>query len=208
MPFSVKGSLAHCDAMRKPSLALAVLALAAASAVDAQLAPQGTVVEKGPGWGVATTTSTLTVRVAAIDAASRRMDVLRADGSTMGLVVASDVRRFDQVRVGDVIDVAFVESLVLELKKNGASVVARTEGGDTRRSMSGQAPGAVRQSEVSVLADVVAVDAASGTVTLRGPKATLALRIVDPKQLALVKPGDQVQATYTEAVAVSVDKVR
>jgi hypothetical protein len=36
----------------------------------------------------------------------------------------------------------------------------------------------------------------------------MALRIRDPKQLALVKPGDQVQATYTEAVAVSIDTVR
>jgi hypothetical protein len=194
--------------MRKLARALAALALAAASPVDAQLTPQGTVVQTGPGWGVATTTTTATVRVAAIDAPSRRMDVLRADGSTMGLVVGSDVRKLDQVRVGDVIDVAFVESLVLELRKNGAAVVARSEGGDTRRGPSGEAPSAVRQSEVSVLADVVAVDPATSTVTLRGPKATLALRITDPKQLALVKPGDQVQATYTEAVAVSVDKVR
>ena len=195
--------------MRNPARALALLSLAAiTSAAVAQLTPHGTAVQTGPGWGVATTTTTMTVRVAAIDAASRRMDVLRTDGSIMGLVVGSDVRKLDQVRVGDVIDVAFVESLVLELRKNGAAVVARSEGGDTKRSMSGGAPNAVRQSEVSVLADVVAVDPTTSTVTLRGPKATLALRIVDPKQLALVKPGDQVQATYTEAVAVSVDKVR
>ena len=37
------------------------------------------------------------------------------------------------------------------------------------------------------------------------PKQTVDLRIKDPNQLKLVKVGDQVEATYTEALAVSVE---
>jgi Cu/Ag efflux protein CusF len=43
------------------------------------------------------------------------------------------------------------------------------------------------------------------TVTLRGPKQTVTLKVRDPKQLKLVKAGDQVEATYTEAAAISVE---
>jgi hypothetical protein len=56
-----------------------------------------------------------------------------------------------------------------------------------------------------VVADVVAVNAKSRTITLRGPKQTVNLRLRDPKQVELIKVGDQVEATYTEAAAVSVE---
>jgi hypothetical protein len=60
-------------------------------------------------------------------------------------------------------------------------------------------------SRVTVVADVVAVNARTQTLTLRGPQRTVNLRVPDPKQFALVKVGDQVEATFTEAVAVAVE---
>jgi len=188
------------------AIAPLVLALAMAAPVEAQ--PPETVVETGPGWGVATTTTLASARVAAIDPASRRVELLLADGRILALVAGAEVRRLSEIRVGDVVDVAFVESLALELRKDGKALVTRSEGTDTRRAPSSAAPAGVRQSDVTVLADVVAVNAATGVVTLRGPQATIDLRINDPAQLALVKPGDKVQATYSEAVAVSIDRVR
>jgi hypothetical protein len=41
-------------------------------------------------------------------------------------------------------------------------------------------------------------------VTLKGPQRTVELKVRDPEQFKLVKKGDQVQATYTEAVAIAV----
>ena len=52
-------------------------------------------------------------------------------------------------------------------------------------------------------ADVTAVDAKTQTITLRGPQRTVELRVPDKKQFEGVKVGDQVEARYTEAVAVS-----
>jgi hypothetical protein len=52
---------------------------------------------------------------------------------------------------------------------------------------------------------VVAVDAKRQVITLRGPKRTVELKVRDPNQFKLVKVGDQVEATYTEALAVSVE---
>jgi hypothetical protein len=59
--------------------------------------------------------------------------------------------------------------------------------------------------EVTVTADVVAVNTKTKTVTLRGPKGrTVDVHVGDPQQLKSVRRGDQVQAVYTEALAVSV----
>ena len=68
------------------------------------------------------------------------------------------------------------------------------------------AGGAGRQ--VTIVADVVDVDAAKQTITLRGPKRTVELKIPDPEQFKRVAKGDQVEATYTQAVAVVVEPAK
>ena len=58
---------------------------------------------------------------------------------------------------------------------------------------------------MTVTADVVAVNAAAKTVTLKGPKGhTVDLMVDDPDRLKKIKKGDRVEAVYTEAMAVSV----
>ena len=42
------------------------------------------------------------------------------------------------------------------------------------------------------------------TVTLRGPKQTVTLKVLDPAQFKNITAGDQVEATYTEALALAV----
>ena len=173
------------------------------------VAPSGAVaVETGPGWGVATLSTVTAARVVAIDPASRRVDLLLQDGRTIGLVAGAEVRRLDAVSPGDVVDVAYTHALVLQLRKEGAQVVGRSEQSDVRRGPSSAAPSAVAQNETTVLADVMAVDRSTGIITLRGPNRTLDLQLRDQQQVARVQPGDQVLATYSEAVAVSIDRVR
>jgi hypothetical protein len=59
--------------------------------------------------------------------------------------------------------------------------------------------------QVEVTADVIAVNAKTQTVTLRGPKQVVDLKVRDPEQLKLIKVGDQIQAVYTQALALSVE---
>jgi hypothetical protein len=52
----------------------------------------------------------------------------------------------------------------------------------------------------------VAVDAAAQKVSVKNRQGEIIdLRVRDPEQLKLVKKGDQIQATFTEAVAVSME---
>ena len=59
--------------------------------------------------------------------------------------------------------------------------------------------------QVTVVADVVGVNKAKQTIRLRGVERTIDLKVRDPNQFKLVKVGDQVEATFTEAVALSVE---
>jgi Cu/Ag efflux protein CusF len=55
-----------------------------------------------------------------------------------------------------------------------------------------------------ITANVTAVDTKANTVTLRGPERTVTVAVKDPAMMAAVKVGDQVEATFTEALLVSV----
>jgi hypothetical protein len=57
---------------------------------------------------------------------------------------------------------------------------------------------------VTIVADVVDINPATQTITLRGPQRTVELKVRDPEQFKLIAKGDQVEATYTEAVAIEV----
>ena len=69
-------------------------------------------------------------------------------------------------------------------------------------------PAGVAGHKVTVVADVVNVDPQTQTVTLRGPERTVDLKVRDPNQFALIAKGDQVQATYAQALAVKVERVK
>ena len=189
---------------------LAVLLAALAGGASAQMYnPKGaTVVETSPGRGVASTTRLVSARVTHVDVPARIVDLELGDGRVFTVVAGSEVRNLEQLKPGDVVNVAYVESLVLQLRKNGAAVVTRTESRDLKRAPAGATPAAVAQKQETIVADVLAVDASTGDVTLRGPERTVTLRIRDPQQLALIQPGDQVEATFTDALAVSVDPAR
>ena len=97
-----------------------------------------------------------------------------------------------------------LEAVTIELRK-GSGIRERVESTTSDRAAPGAKPGGMVASRVTVIADVVAVNARTQTLTLRGPQRTVNLRVPDPKQFAVVKVGDQVEATFTEAVAVAVE---
>src|SRR5436190_1550303 len=67
--------------------------------------------------------------------------------------------------------------------------------------------GAVAE-HVKVTADVTAVDQKTHMVTLKGPKQEVDLYVADPAQLKLIKVGDQIEAEYTQALAITVEPAK
>jgi hypothetical protein len=191
-----------------PLAATLVAALMAAPALaQASKSEGGAVVTTEPGKGTAAVAVTAAASVEAIDIANRVVTLKGPQGKVFEVVAGPEVRNFDQIKVGDEVRVRYLEAVTLELKKGGGGVRERVESGDAARAKAGEKPGAAEVRRVTVVADVTAVDPKTQTVTLRGPNRTVDLKLKDPKQFALVKVGDQVEATYTEAVAVTVEPV-
>jgi Cu/Ag efflux protein CusF len=193
-----------------PKLALAAAAVLAAclpAMTSAQTdAATTTSVEKGPGKAHAVETTKAMATVVGVDTARRVVSLKTSQGRVVDMEAGPEVRNFDQIKIGDKVHAEYVRSLSLELKKNGAPTRGQTAQAKTDRAPTGAKPAGTVSHEVTLLADVVKVDAKGGSITLRGPKGNLVdLAISDPEQLKAIKTGDKVEAIYTEAVAVRLE---
>ena len=163
-----------------------------------------TVVDRQPGKvGIAQAVD-VTATISALDAAKREITLKGPDGKEVTMVAGPEVKNYGQLKVGDKVDIQYVEALVLELKKGGGLPVARTEKESMTSAKPGETPGAKGARKVTVVGDVIALDAATQTVTLKGPQRTADLKVRDKKQFDMISKGDQIEATYTEALAVAV----
>lgn len=176
-------------------------------AVCAQQAPAtSSIVSSQPGRVAAAETTKASVVITGIDRANRILTLKGANGKTAEMVAGPEVRNFDQIALGDQVMVQYVRALTLELRKSGG-VRQSVEVTDAVRTQQGDKPGAAVGGRVTVLADVVDVNQKEKTITLRGPKGnTVALDVQNPDHFKVVKKGDQVEADYVEALAVSVEK--
>ena len=184
-----------------------VLGLAVSVAIALPVAAQtGEVaVASAPGQvGVAQTVD-VTATITAIDKATRDVTLKGPQGNVVTVTAGPDVKNFDRLKVGDQVDLQYIEALTLQLKKGGGMPVARTEQSATASAKPGESPGGAIGREVTIVANVIAVNPAKQSVTLQGPNRTVEVVVADPEQFKLVSKGDQVQATYTQALAVAVE---
>ena len=197
----------------KQKLVILCAALLAATTLPATAqqapAPGSAVVAKSePGKVAIAHVTKVTATVEAIDQAKRQVTLKGPKGNTLVLPVSPEAKNFDQVKVGDKVVVGYIEALSLTLKKDGKELRSKTDTSDMARSAKGEQPGGPAVRQVTVIADVIAVNAKKHTVTLKGPEQTVDLKVRDPKQLKLIKVGDQIEAVYSEGLAVTIEAVK
>jgi len=180
----------------------------AALAQDKHAADSVVVGATAPGKATMARTTRIKAIVETIDVANRKATLRGPRGNAIELAVGPEVRNLDKVKVGDLVMVDYLEELNLTLKKDGKEVLGRKVSQGGARSKAGEPlAGAVAQ-QIEVTADVTAVDTKKQLVTLRGPEQTIELKVRDPEQLKLIKVGDQVQAVYTETLALRLEPAR
>ncbi|HSQ80637.1 MAG TPA: hypothetical protein VLU54_05775 [Casimicrobiaceae bacterium] len=189
--------------MRKLIFA-AILTLGAALALPAGAQTQQVIAGKAPGVAGVARTIDVEATITHVDAKTREVTLKGPQGNEITVVAGPEVKNFAQLEAGQTVTLQYLESLVLELKKGGGAPVARSERGGSATAKPGETPGAIGGRQVTVVGDVVGLDPATQTVTVRGPRRTVELDVRDPEQFKLIAIGDQIEATYTEAVAVSV----
>ncbi|HKA41067.1 MAG TPA: hypothetical protein VKF40_03665 [Burkholderiales bacterium] len=186
------------------SLALLVAGIPAASHAQKPAVKGDTAIVSEPGKAAMVTTAEVTATVVSIDKATRTV-TLKGPKRTVDVTAGDEVRNFDQIRVGDHVTVKYVEALTLELKKTKAAKTDPQAGAVVMRAEPGARPAAAAGHEVTVLADVVAVDPKKSIISLKGPRGNVVdLKVQNPDHFKVVKVGDQVEAVYAEALAIAV----
>ena len=191
----------------KKLLAVTIAVLVGLSSGGAALAEEKAPVKKPYVRNERTVTTTATVQ--AIDLDKRVVTLKGPKGNEFDVTVGKEARNLPQVKVGDEVTVKYYEALSAKVYKKGEApqVEGATEG--LARTKPGEKPGGVAGRQMTVTATVEAIDMKKPTVTLKGSEGKLlTVKIKDRKNLENVKVGDEVVLTYTEALAISVEKAK
>jgi hypothetical protein len=151
---------------------------------------------------------TVKATVVAVDHANRVVSLKGPQGTVVDLEVDESVKRFDNLKVGDTVNVAYYESVAYEIQKPGTPMkpdTITTQGGKFTGSKPG---GAVADTTVSTVT-VTAIDMATPSVTIRTSDGAIQNYFVRHKEnLAGVKVGDVVMVTRKKALAISVEEAQ
>ncbi|WP_144111608.1 hypothetical protein [Paraburkholderia sp. BCC1886] len=140
------------------------------------------------------------VRIVAIDAANHRLTLRSARGDLADVEVDPALADIRKLRVGDRLNVAYQQALLLHVDKLATrGVRERIETTTTLPAANGYASSAHR---VQVVATVLRIDRRNRLVTLRGPKHQQVLRASREIALDRLKVGDSVRAEFISAAAV------
>jgi hypothetical protein len=158
-----------------------------------------------PGKGVA---GSVTVRgtIDAIDKGKGTITLKGPQGRTVTLDV-KDRAKLDAVKVGDPVVATYIEAVAFQVRKAGSAAPGATVKEAQVGSKPGETPAGAVGREVTVTATITALDLKARTVTIKGPQGNSeTFKIRDPKNAEGVKVGDLVDITYTQALAVTLDK--
>lgn len=191
--------------MKTRSLLLATLIAVLPALAGAQDAPKvATIVEKGKGAVTFGETVELQGVITAIDKNTRAVTIKGGSGNELTITAGPQVKNFKQIKVGDLVTLNYVAALGLELKKGGGRLRERIESEQAAAAKPGEKPSGGILRTVKVVTDVMAVDAAAGSITLRGPQRSIDLVVKDKELLKDIRVGDQIAATYEEATVVAI----
>jgi len=143
-----------------------------------------------------------------VDAIDKEKQTITIKARRRSLVLnVRDPRLLDAAKVGTPVVAKFYQSLVLDLKKPGDASAGVSAQQSAAMSKPGDPPAATLGRQVTVTTPIVAVNDQNQTVTVKGPEGfPETARVRDPALLGKFKVGDVVQITYTQRLAVSLEK--
>ena len=149
---------------------------------------------------------TATAMVLEVDQRHRTLTLKGEDGKPFTIQVGDEVRNLAQVKAGDTVVATYRQALAVSLEVvKGTGVNARVVTVSVGRAPKGEMPAGVVEEKVQMVGTVLAVDKEKRTVLIQGAVHHVTLKIPADMDIKDLKAGDQVRATYTQELAVSVE---
>jgi Cu/Ag efflux protein CusF len=144
-----------------------------------------------------------TFTIEAIDHSARIVTLKDKDGFVEDVICGPEVTRFDALKVGDKVTFRYHESFVTAIRRPGSTPKAPESAALTRTP--GAKPGGTVSQQMTAVVTIEAIDAKVPSVTVKAADGRrMSFKVENAKNLEGYKAGDQVEVTYTQALAVSV----
>ena len=150
---------------------------------------------------------TITGEVTAIDPAARTIRLRGPLGGEISGKVSEEVKNLAQIKVGELVTMAFYESLAISVKRKGeTTVLFKSASGDSAEP--GERPAGYAATTETGVVTVVAVDAEKRSLVVQNDKGVITAVAVQRPEFAAklkdLKVGDQLEVTRTEAFIANV----
>ena len=189
----------------RTAAALAVgLCLAGTGTAARAAAPQA--VTQGPLTAAKTVTATATIQ--AIDSTRRMITLKTASGEEDSFAVGPEVKRFDELKVGDTVKMTYRESVVVLLRKPGDPPLTDKDVANTAVTRgTGPLPSATMSAQERVTVTVKTIDPATQAITVTTKDGrTVTRKVEDKKFVDGLKAGQTIDIVYTRALITSIER--
>ncbi len=153
-------------------------------------------------------TSTVTAIVESIDHSTRQVLLSEQNGDLVTVTAGPGVRNLDKVHAGDKLVITYQEAVAAQLSPPGADLPGPSAEAVAVRAAQGQLPASAAYTVVDVYVKIVAGDNKTHTVTFtRADASTGAIGVHTPemrKFVSRLKPGDNVEVEYLQAMTIEV----
>jgi Cu/Ag efflux protein CusF len=150
-----------------------------------------------------TVTQELTATIQAINHDTREVTLKDKDGVLQTVTAGPQIKRFNELKVGDTVTLQYYESVVYKIRKPGEAAMPATD--SAVMPSKGPRPGGTAVQQQTATVTIKAIDTAVPSVTVQKEDGdTASFKVEDKAALGRVKVGDKVEITLTQALMISV----
>ena len=146
--------------------------------------------------------------IQAIDATTRTITLRDDKGDEDAFSVGDTVQRFDELKVGQKVNVTYYESIVFQVLKPGETGGGTSFEAALTRAKSALPAGTIATQDKATVT-VKAVDPAVPSISVATEDGRMVTRKIENKKyLEGVKPGDRIDITFTRALVTEVSNAK
>ncbi len=148
-------------------------------------------------------------KITHIDVESRQISLTGPQGETVTLHAGPEVARFEELSIGDTVTATYLTSIVAELREPTEEEKAQpfVEVTDQVRAASDDAPGGAVARVIRAVCTIEGMNRITRTVTILDARDRIhIIGDIQPETFTMISLGQKVIITYTEAVALTLEK--
>ena len=146
--------------------------------------------------------TTISGEVMVVNTDTRLMTLKTADGRYDVLHVPPEVKRLDEIKIGDMVSITETTTALIELQKGRDAGAMGAEGStDAERAPGSEKPAGTITDTLTLYGKIVGIDKAAGTVSIKGAETTRTFPVEDAALMDELAVGDGVVATFRNVIS-------